>query len=233
MYHIVDPIQGMTPHVNDIAVLHHGHRHSTTTTIQVIVALAQLHLFLMAISIPGMICFPRGCLSRDGYIRTVSDGLKDNSVLATTLWGSGMTWVTSARYLGVVGCSPTYACIAHVSIIVSTYASFLTIRYDLFEIHHVLSAIVWIVSSFVFHVSTTIQGVANQKRTASYVFIIGSILGIVFVVLFAMVEFEHVISSIYLLSIISVLEVATVLSIITLDFIQSLHVLHQCHVHWY
>ena len=225
------------PELHGVSFLHSGQSHSTTTTIKVVVALAQLHLLLMALSIPAMICFPTGCLSESGYIRTVSDGLKDNSVLATTLWGSGMTWITSTRYLGVVGCSSTCAYIAHISIIVATYASFLTIRYDMFEIHHVLSAVIWIVASFVFHCSTTIQGVANQSHVASCIFSVGTVLGIVFVILFAVVEFEHgppdLISSMHLLSTISMIEVATVLSVIALDFVQSRHVLNQCHAHWY
>ena len=214
-----------------------GKNHGITTTIRVIVSLAQLHLFLMALSIPGMICFPTGCLSDNGYVRTVSDGLKDNSVLATALWGSGMTWITATRYLGVVGCSNAYAWIAHVSIIVATYTSFLTIRYDMFEIHHVWSAIIWIVSSFVFHFSTTIQGVANHSHVASLIFTIGVVLGIVFVTLFTMIELKQgpidLSSSVHMLSTISVIEVATVLCIMVLDFIQSRHVLNQCHMHWY
>ena len=216
---------------------HNGQSHGTTTTILVIVALSQLHLFLMALSIPGMICFPMGCFSDDGYIRTVSDGLKDNSVLATTLWGSGMTWITATRYLGVVGSSTTYAWIAHISIIVATYASFFTIRYDMFEIHHVASAIIWIVSSFIFHFSTTIRGVANRSHIASHIFIGGVVLGIIFVTLFTAVELKQgpldLISSIHMLSVISMIEVATVLFIMVLDFIQSRHVLNQCHAHWY
>ncbi len=216
---------------------HNGQSHGTTTTILVIVALSQLHLFLMALSIPGMICFPMGCFSDDGYIRTVSDGLKDNSVLATTLWGSGLTWITATRYLGVVGSSTTYTWIGHISIIVATYTSFLTIRYDMFEIHHVLSAIIWIVSSFVFHFTTTIQGVANHSHVASLIFTIGVVLGVVFVSLFTMIELKQgpidLSSSVHMLSTISVIEVATVLSIMVLDFIQSRHVLNQCHMHWY
>jgi hypothetical protein len=225
----------MQSEIHDVYSLQCGQHHSTTTTIKVIVSLAQIHLFLMAFSIPGMICFPTGCLSESGYIRTVSDGLKDNSVLATTLWGSGMTWITATRYLGVVGSSRTYVWIAHIAIIVATYASFLTIRYDMFEVHHVLSAIIWIVASFVFHYSTTIQGVANQSHVASYVLSVGTVLGIVFVMLFTAVEFEHgppdLISSRHLLSTISIIEASTVLSIMALDFIQSRHVINQCHVH--
>jgi len=212
-----------------VSLQDNGPGHSATRTIQIVIALAQLHLFLMALSIPGMICYPAGCFADNGYIRTVSDGLKDNSVLATTLWGSGMTWITATRYLGVVGSSKIYAWLAHISIIVATYASFLTIRYDMFEIHHVSSAIVWIVSSFVFHFATTIHGAANRTHVASYILVLGVLLGIVFVTLFTLVELKQIPldsdSTIHLLSTISLIEVSTVLSIMVLDFVQSRHVL--------
>ena len=206
-----------------------GEYHSATRTIQIVIALAQVHLVLMAASIPWMICFPTSCVADNGYIRTVSDGLKENTVLATTLWGSGMTWITATRYLGVVGTSTNFAWIAHISIIVATYASFLTIRYDMFEVHHISSAVVWIVSSFLFHFATTIHSEANKSHVASYILVVGIILGIVFVTLFALVEFEVISmdsdASIHLLSTISLIEVATVLSIMVLDFVQSRHVL--------
>jgi len=222
-------IPEMQPEHSYVSLQDDGQYHSATRTIQIVIALAQVHLILMALSIPGMICFPSGCISDDGYIRTVSDGLKDNSVLATTLWGSGMTWITATRYLGVVGTSTVFAWVAHIMIIVATYASFLTIRYDMFEVHHVSSAVVWIVSSFLFHFATTIHSEANRSHVASYILLVGIILGIVFVTLFTLVELEVISmdsdASIHLLSTISLIEVATVLSIMVLDFVQSRHVL--------
>ncbi len=119
----------------------------------------------------------------------------------------------------------------------STYASFLTIRYDLYEINHVSSAVIWIVSSFVFHFSTTVQGVANRSHVASCILVIGAVLGVVFLTLFLCVEFEedssHVIMSLEFLSAVSILEIGTVLSIIALDSLQSLHVLNEYEVYWY
>ena len=228
----------MSPDLDDIQLHRQAAQgHSTHAMIRIIVSLAQLHLCLMAVSIPVMICLPTGCLSSEGYVRTISDGLRDNSVFATTLWGSGMTWISSTRYIGVLGSSSTYAWIAHVSIVVSTYASFLTIRYDMFEIHHVSSAVVWIISSFVFHFSTTVQGIANHSHIASWILVISTVLGIIFVTLFLCVEFEqgspHVIMSLEFLSAVSIIEIGTVLSIIALDFLQSLHVLNEYEVYWY
>jgi hypothetical protein len=227
----------MEIHVIGVGQPPQGRSHSFITTIEIIVGLAQLHLFLMAISVPAMVCIPGGCFSSGGYIRTVSDGLRDNSVLATTLWGSGMTWVTATRYLGIICSSPTYVWVAHISIILATYASFLTLRYDMFEIYHVLSAVVWIVSSFLFHFSTTIHKLANRSSFALYILCLGVILGIVFVTLFSIVEFKigplELFSSTGLLSIISVLEVATVLCIMALDFLQSLHLVNELQVYVY
>ena len=227
----------MSPDLDDIQLRRHARTDSTHRMIRIVVALAQIHLFLMAVSIPVMICLPTGCLSSQGYVRTISDGFKDNSVLATTLWGSALTWITANRYLAILGCSSTYGWISHSSIVVSTYASFLTIRYDLYEINHVSSAVIWIVSSFVFHFSTTVQGVANRSHVASCILVIGAVLGVVFLTLFLCVEFEedssHVIMSLEFLSAVSILEIGTVLSIIALDSLQSLHVLNEYEVYWY
>jgi hypothetical protein len=228
------PLCTSHPHSMFLPLAKQGH--GTITVIAVIIAIAQLHLVLMAVSIPVMICIPNGCLSSAGYVHTISDGLRYNSVFATTLWGSGMTWITAIRYIGVVGTSPLYAFIAHLSIVVTTYASFLTIRYDVVEMHHVVFAIVWIISSFIFHFSTTVQGVANQSSVASYILAIGVVLGVVFVSLFTDVELKQgppgEIVSIEILSTISVLEVLTVLSIMSLDFLQSLYAITECQVHW-
>jgi hypothetical protein len=206
------------------------HNHYTTTTITIIVALAQFHLFLMVVSIPMMICFPMGCFHSIGYVRTISDGIKDHSVLTTTLWGAGMTWINATRYLGIVGGSHRYQSVAHVSIVVATYASFLTLRYDMFEIYHVLSAVIWIISSFIFHFSTTVQGVANRSSIASYVLGVGVFLATVFIAMFVAANFAEgpMSSSLHALSSITVIEVATVFSIILLDVLQSLHVLNEC-----
>ena len=192
---------------------------------QVVSKLALLHTVLIAFSVPYMICVPNGC-QPFGYINTISDGIRDNTVLASTLWGAGMTWVTASRYLGLSGSSFLYECIGHVCIVVSVYGSIITIRYDTLKSPHVPAAILWVVSSFLFHFCVTIQSSAKRSRAACCVLIFGCCSGFVYIILFSVVVSNQSHYGNVTLSTLSLFQVATVLCITILDAVQCLQLLN-------
>ena len=198
-------------------------------TLSLVVHLAQLHICLMLMSIPIIMCVPDGCVFKSGNLRMISDGFKANSALSTALWGSGIAWVTSIRYLGIVNTPIFYATIAHICVPLATYTAFLTLRYDTLQEFHVLFATIWIVSSFTMHFCVTLHGVGNRQVLSSYIFGIGASIGTIFVLLFIGVQagnnrsidsLAHAVEvdGIQLLSAISILEVLTVFSLLFLDF---------------
>jgi hypothetical protein len=206
-------------------------------TIALVVHLAQLHVVVMALSVPAMICLPHGCLFTAGNLRMVSDGFQANSAFATALWGSGIVWLTAVRYLGIACTRLRYASVANVSVVISTYTAFLTLRYDTFEEFHVAFATAWIVSSFVTQYCVTMRPEAHPLPFTQYLFWAGVLCGGTFVVLYATVvahemsapgggdEHKRSGDSVHLLSTISLLEVITVFSLFALDFTLSMQVL--------
>ena len=194
-------------------------------TFNVVAALALFHVALIACSIPYMICVPHGC-HPFGYTNTISDGIRDNTVLASTLWGAGMTWVTASRYLGLASCSFWHKCIGHLCIIVSVYGSLVTTRYDALKSPHVAAAILWIVSSFLFHFCVTIPSSVKTSWIPCCVLIFGCCFGVVYVSMFSVVILHKSHYSNITLSTVSLFEIATVLCITLLDAVQCLQVLH-------
>lgn len=197
-------------------------------TIALVVHLSQLHVVVMALSVPAMICLPHGCLFTEGNLRMVSDGFQAHSAFATALWGSGIVWVTAVRYLAIACTRLRYASLANVSVVISTYTAFLTLRYDTFEEFHVAFATAWIVSSFVTQYCVTMRPEAHPLPFTQYLFWAGVLCGGTFVLLYVtVVAHEHKRSgdSVHLLSTISLLEIITVFSLFFLDFTLSVQVL--------
>jgi len=212
------------------------HTRSSDLTIALVVHLAQVHIILMTCSIPFIMCVPNGCMFPPGNLRMISDGFKANSALSTALWGSGLAWVTAARYLGVATSPLFYAAISHLCVPLATYSAFLTLRYDMQENYHVLFAGVWIASSFTFHFCVIVRGVGSRSALAFYIAGLGATCGVVFLALFITVlsgnegnidtiKNNAQISSVQLLSAVSVLEVITVFCLMYLDFLQCGHVI--------
>jgi hypothetical protein len=203
---------------------------SSQLSVALVIHLAQIHIMLMSLSIPLLLCIPDGCTFPQGNIRMISDGFKANSAASTALWGSGIAWVTAVRYLGISTSSIRYAVMAHMCIPFATYSAFLTLRYDTYEELHVLFAVVWITSSFLFHFFVTIQNAAQKSLVAQYIFWIGVFLGLIFVFLFIGVQstsnkliddmkITANLEDVQVLSTIALLEVLTVFSLMVLDFI--------------
>jgi len=195
-------------------------------TFSVIIKLALFHIALMAFSIPYMICTPDGC-NPSGYLKTISDGIRDHTVLTSTLWGAGMNWITATRYMGLTTCSFFYACICHVCIVIIVYTSILTIRYDVVQSEHVSAAISWIVASFLFHFCVTIKSSVQWQWIPIVVFIVGCFFGSVYVIMFSMVVVYPSFYGNIALSVISLFEVACVISINILDGLQCLELLNK------
>lgn len=206
------------------------YRSSYNLTIAFVVHLAQLHVILMVISVPILICVPDGCMFPRGNIRMISDGFKANSAISTAVWGSGIAWVTVVRYLGVANTPLFYSSIAQLCVPLATYSAFLTLRYDMLEDFHVIFATLWIVSSFTLHFCVTLNGRGNRPILAHYVLWCGISFGVVFVALFILVEVDKNelldvvrtsanLASTELLSVIAMLEVMTVYSLLLLDFV--------------
>ena len=206
------------------------HTQSYRLTIALVIHLAQLHIILMAISLPVLICMPDGCTFAHGNIRMISDGFKANSAVSTALWGAGLAWVTAVRYLGASTRKISHATIANICIPLATYSAFLTLRYDTFEAFHVVFAVVWITASFLMHFCVTLTGVGDRTLLARYVFYLGAIIGIAFITLFVSLEIgtndivDNIkvtaqVGDVQLLSAIAMLEVLTVLSLMFMDFI--------------
>jgi hypothetical protein len=201
----------------------------THLTIAIVVHLAQLHIILMAISTPLMICIPDGCLFDSGNLRMVSDGFRANSALSTSLWGSGIAWVTAVRYLGTVHTPLKYALLAHLCVPLATYTAFLTLRYDMLQNLHWAFAAIWIVSSFTLHFCVTL-GKWNRDGLSSYVFGFGVSIGVIFLTMYVCIQVGYNetiytlihaadVNSTQLLSTVSILEILTVYSLLLLDFL--------------
>ncbi len=198
-------------------------------TLALVVHLTQLHIILMTVSIPIIMCVPNGCVFKSGNLRMISDGFKANSALSTALWGAGIAWVTSIRYLGIVNSSIFYASIAHLCVPIATYTAFLTLRYDTLQDFHVVFATMWIVSSFTLHFCVTLNGNGNKQVLSTYIFGVGAMIGTIFVLLFIGVQvgnnasidsLAHAVevNDVQLLSAIAIFEVLTVMSLMFLDF---------------
>jgi hypothetical protein len=208
--------------------------HSLIITIAIIVHLAQLHIVLMVISIPLIICIPDGCLFDSGNIRMVSDGFRANSALSTSLWGSGIAWVTAVRYLCIVRTPIQYALIAHLCVPLATYTAFLTLRYDMLQNLHWAFAAVWIVSSFTLHFCVMLNG--NRRGLSAYVFGFGVTIGVLFLIMYVGIQVGYNetidalihaadVNNTQLLSTVSILEVLTVYSLLFLDYLLGFVVL--------
>lgn len=201
---------------------------SRLLTIAVVVHFARLHIVLMFVSLPLLICFPHGCTRDNGILWMISDGFKTNTAFSTALWGSGVAWINCGRYLGVATCSLHNACVSHICIPVATYAAFLTLRYDVLDKYHFIFAVLWIASSFIFHYSTTLGIHATTVMAKSCVFWIGVVFGSLFVILFVLFELcqgQLLLIANSLSSAISIVEILTVVCIMLLDFIQCQQVI--------
>ena len=185
-------------------------------TLNIVIKLALFHVVLMAFSIPYMICMPDGC-NPSGYLKTISDGIRDHTILTSTLWGAGMNWITATRYIGLTNCSFLYSCICHVCIVTIVYTSILTIRYDVVENEHVLAAVSWIVASFLFPFCVTIRVSVQWQRIPTIVFISGCFFGFVYFIMFSMAVMNPSFYGNIALSVISLFEIAVVLCINILD----------------
>ena len=210
---------------------------SSTFTIALVVHLSQLHLVLMVLSVPLMICVPHGCLFEQGNLRMVSDGFKANSAFSTALWGSGIAWVTAVRYLGIASAPLFYSCLSNICLVITTYSAFLTLRYDTLEDYHVLFAIFWIVSAFLTHFSVTLRSQTHRTEFTPYLFWGGVLCGTVFISLFVGIVLDQrrslydiklvaEINDVQLLTTISILEILTIYTLFALDFILSMQVLN-------
>lgn len=202
---------------------------SYIATIALVIHLAQLHIVLMTVSIPLIMCAPNGCVFPSGNLRMISDGFKANSALSTALWGAGIAWVTGVRYLGIASIGVGYATVAHICVPIATYTAFLTLRYDMLEDFHVVFATMWIVSSFTLHFCVTLNGTGSKHILASYIFWVGVAIGSIFVSLFIGIQIGNNatidtlihavdVNDVQLLSSVAVMEVLTVTSIMFLDF---------------
>jgi hypothetical protein len=211
---------------------------NTDHTIKIVIYLALFHIILMILSIPVVTCFEGffggisggvSCVNERGYIDSISSGFEAYTVATTTLWGVGVSIVSSARFLHTAQVENLRFIVGNLAILISIYSAFLTMRVDVLKTLHEVYATCWIVSAFVFHFCVTVHLSKRGIRSISvWTFAFGIVSGLSFVTSVVVLNLDDhplELTENELTTLSSVLEISTVLCIFLLDIFQCLQLL--------
>jgi hypothetical protein len=244
LYRITSPIVSHNHHMKpepDYAFQYNALRTwpiNTDHTIKTVIYLALFHIILMILSIPLVTCFEFfwggvsggvSCVNERGYIDSISSGFEAYTVATTTLWGVGVSIVSSARFLHTAQVENLRFIVGNLAILISIYSAFLTMRVDVLKELHEIYATCWIVSAFVFHFCVTVHLSKRGIRSVSvWTFAFGIVSGLSFVTSVVVLNLDDhplELTENELTTLSSVLEISTVLCIFLLDIFQCLQLL--------
>jgi hypothetical protein len=194
-----------------------------------IVHIVRLSLISISVVIPLSLCLPGNvCTHAAGNVKMISDGFRAHSSLSTVVWGSALCWVTSLRVHALLSRGSYNKTLAQVALVLSTPASFVTIRYDEVENVHVWAAAVWIMGSLVYHYAV-MRGVYDDFMPVLRWVVFGCtvLCGAVFLGMFIGVHSSDVVQNRDVLSGIAVLEILTVYGVLLCDFLLSSFLLYK------
>lgn len=197
-----------------------------------IVYITRLSLVSIGVVIPLTLCLPGNvCTHAAGNVKMISDGFRAHSSLSTVVWGSALCWVTALRVLVLLspGTQEAYGkTVAQLALVLSTPAAFVTIRYDDVESVHIWAAAVWIVGSLFFHYAVLRSMSDSFHALLKWVLFGGTVVcGIVFLMFFAVVNSDPLLSNPTMLSVVAVLEILTVYGIGLCDFLLTSYILYE------
>ena len=141
-----------------------------TTTAQlvmwVLIVLSNLSAVAIGLSMPYFAFVPGGAFDADGRLNFISVGFKKHSALASLIYGLGTTYISIVRTFAIIIYvpRPINALFYMGMLLVGIGAGIGTTRYDELESTHMVMAVLWIVSSLVYH-----GGVMAWNKTFSEV----------------------------------------------------------------
>jgi hypothetical protein len=197
----------------------------TTTSdnvMRIAITLAYLSVAAIAISMPSLAFYPGGVFDEDGRINFISVGFLKHSFWASLIYGVGSTYIGILRMFGVIIYidNSRNAGWYMMVMLMGLAAGIGTTRYDEMASIHLISAVLWILSSLAYHGGVTAWNktfaeAANKGRTAKVCWLLNTVFALLLITFMTLATVHTENKQFYLIS--GIFEYITVGNILVLD----------------